>query len=362
MMQPQAEDKGSRYNLGRDSSNWAQLHTRVPKPMYENLRSIARTKDISIRKVVEHYLALGLETEANGPVVPSQPGTKVYAGPVPPHLTVVGPCVGHGTSGYVWCIYCSASDSPVPAEHCYLVIEACTRPGCTVQYKWPVCPPCLAALPHAIAYLCLNCRYALGLNRQLVERGQADSTEIGRRIDAFLKIGQDLFTDAEEMKTGRPQSAPHGSIPVLTIDHLRRLTSVPLIRLLDTLQGGPIGLADAKRIARRSANVVGLLSSVHGVLIDLDVEAARVAPLVGWPDLPSSLRVRQLLAKGVSSSHIRAILAAHIAGPITSIRHLSRVTGMDRDVAREAHAYLADLDLLSVAAPERDPSPGDGDA
>ena len=120
--------------------------------------------------------------------------------------------MGHGTGGFVWCVRCFEADSQVPVERCYLVIEACTRPGCTVQYEWPVCPSCLAALTDEIAYLCLNCLYVLKLNRQLVESGKADSTEIGKRIDAFLKPGQDRFTDAEGMGTGLPQPAPHGSI------------------------------------------------------------------------------------------------------------------------------------------------------
>ena len=143
-----------------------------------------------------------------------------------------------------------------------------------------------------------------------------------------------------------------GDLPTLSEVHLRQLTSLPLLRLLDTLQDGPISLADAKRSARGGVDVAGLLRSVHGVLIDLDVEAARVAPLVRWPDLPPSLRVRRLLAEGVSTSQIRAILAAHVAGAVTGIRHLARLTGMNRTAAKAAHACLVDLDLLSVGAPE----------
>ena len=145
---------------------------------------------------------------------------------------------------------------------------------------------------------------------------------------------------------------PGGDLPLLSEVHLRRLTSLRLVRLLDALADGPLSVADAKRIARQGVDATGLLRSVHGVLIDLDIDAARVAPLVRWPELRSDLAIRRLLAEGMPCSHIRGILAAHIAGPVTGIRHLARITGMDRTAARAVHACLADLDLLSVGAPE----------
>lgn len=340
-----------------------QLGARLPQWMMDGLHKASKEQSVPIRQIVENFIAAGLimlnQADKN---TGSQPGTKAYTGPVPSHVTVVGPCVGYGTGGFVWCVRCDENKSPEPAEHCYLVIEACTRSGCGMENEWPLCPVCLTALADKVAYLCVNCLQELEQDRRLLERGKASLDEIGERIDAFLKPSQDRCTDPEGIETGRPQPDPPRDIPVLTVHHLHGLTSRPLFRLLDALAAGPLSLPAAKRIARKGRlNATDLLCSVHGVLIDLDVDTARVAPLVQWPDLPPDLRVHRLLAEGVTTSHIRAILAAHIAGPITGIRHLSRITGMSYHTARDAHACLADLGLLAANAPERDPRLGDGD-
>ena len=41
-----------------------------------------------------------------------------------------------------------------------------------------------------------------------------------------------------------------------------------------------------------------------------------------------------------------AVVAAHMTGPITGVRHLAQATGMRSHTGRDAHAFLAELDLL----------------
>ena len=162
---PKGQQPGSR------GEEMEQFNTRLPGYICDSLRATAQAQNRPIRDLVEACLVAGLQT---------------YIGPVPPHLTVVGPCVGHGTGGFVWCARCD-EDSREPAESCYLVVETCTRPGCGVRNAWPVCPACLAALADEIAYLCVNCLYTLEEYRRQVERREANSDEVGKRIDAFLK-------------------------------------------------------------------------------------------------------------------------------------------------------------------------------
>ena len=296
-----------------DERGMKQLGARLPQWMIDDLHKASKKRDVPIRQLVENFIAAGLEDIDT------------------PRLQTLRVQDSEGFDYTYEYDRRNLEPDLVPNWAVALIAEL-------VRAKWED--------ELAIALLQLHRKF----------------TDIeAPTMDAFREPRQDQGTDREAIETGRPQGPP-GDIAVLTVDHLHRLTSLPLIRLLDALQDGPISLADAKRIARGSSKAADLLHSVHGVLIDLDVDAARVAPLVGWPELPPDLRVRRLLAEGVSTSHIRGILAAHIAGPITGIGHLARLTGMSRHTARDAHACLEDLNLLSIDAPDRDPHWGDGDA